>query len=190
MTTSFPRLLSTASNPTLLRTGSEHLTRSVSNSVTRLLSSSTQHHHNNTVRDQPQTPAPESLKQSEKEEEEEDDGDEIDLNKETGEVGGPKGPEPTSFNGSCGFGCFVRFSSCCILVLYCTVTPSFWPAAIWLALCHFHVVPFVQWLLLLLLVEFRRRRCRFRLASRYSNNFGLAWQVLVSCCNLLDCDGK
>lgn len=108
MTTSFPRLLSTASNPTLLRTGSEHLTRSVSNSVTRLLSSSsTQHHHNNTVRDQPQTPAPESLKQSEREEEEEeDDGDEIDLNKETGEVGGPKGPEPTRYgdwerNGRC-----------------------------------------------------------------------------------------
>ncbi|XP_058780660.1 uncharacterized protein LOC131654735 [Vicia villosa] len=108
MTTSFPRLLSTASNPTLLRTGSEHLTRSVSNSVTRLLfSSSSQPHTNTTVRDQPQTPAPESLKQSQKEqEEEEDDSDELDLNKETGEVGGPKGPEPTRYgdwerNGRC-----------------------------------------------------------------------------------------
>ncbi|CAK8568783.1 unnamed protein product [Lathyrus sativus] len=112
MTTSFPRLLSTASNPTLLRTGSEHLARSVSNSVTRLLSSSsTQHHNHNTVRDQPHTPTPESLKQSQKEqqqqeEQEVDDGDEIDLNKETGEVGGPKGPEPTRYgdwerNGRC-----------------------------------------------------------------------------------------
>ncbi|XP_058780648.1 uncharacterized protein LOC131654720 [Vicia villosa] len=112
MTTSFPRLLSTASNPALLRTGSEHLTRSVSNSVTRLLSStSTQHHNSNNnnsaVRDQPQTPTQESLKQSQKEpQEEEDDGDELDLNEETGEVGGPKGPEPTRYgdwerNGRC-----------------------------------------------------------------------------------------
>ncbi|KAL5074194.1 hypothetical protein RYX36_013178 [Vicia faba] len=107
-TTSFPRLLSTASNPALLRTGSEHLTRSVSNSVTRLLfSTSTQHHNPNTVRDQPQTPTPESVKQSQKEqEEEEEDGDELDLNKESGEVGGPKGPEPTRYgdwerNGRC-----------------------------------------------------------------------------------------
>jgi len=114
MTTSFPRLLSTAaSNPTLFHTGSNHLTRSVSNSVTRLLfsSSSTHHHDDTTVRDQTQTPKPEStqddVKQSQKEEEEEDDDDDdIDMNKETGEVGGPKGPEPTRYgdwerNGRC-----------------------------------------------------------------------------------------
>jgi len=112
MATSFPRLLSTtASNPTLFRTGSEHLTRSVSNSVTRLLfssSSSTQHHNDTTVRDQTQTSKPESQSQKEQEEEEEDDDDDddIDMNKETGEVGGPKGPEPTRYgdwerNGRC-----------------------------------------------------------------------------------------
>ncbi|KAL8095759.1 hypothetical protein AgCh_036942 [Apium graveolens] len=38
--------------------------------------------------------------------EDEDDGDELDINKETGEIGGPKGPEPTRFgdwekNGRC-----------------------------------------------------------------------------------------
>lgn len=120
MTTSFPRLLSTtASNPTLFRTGSEHLTRSVSNSVTRLLfssssSSSTQNHNE---KEQTQTPKPESLhdndKQSQKEEEEDDD-DDIDMNKETGEVGGPKGPEPTRYgdwerNGRCSDFWFIAY---------------------------------------------------------------------------------
>ncbi|XP_062120188.1 uncharacterized protein LOC133834553 [Humulus lupulus] len=37
---------------------------------------------------------------------EDDDGDELDLNEETGEIGGPKGPEPTRYgdwekNGRC-----------------------------------------------------------------------------------------
>ncbi|KAI3757715.1 hypothetical protein L6452_05258 [Arctium lappa] len=31
------------------------------------------------------------------EENDEDDGDEIDINEETGEVGGPRGPEPTRY---------------------------------------------------------------------------------------------
>ncbi|KAI3762513.1 hypothetical protein L1987_52943 [Smallanthus sonchifolius] len=40
------------------------------------------------------------------EENEEDDGDELDINKETGEIGGPHGPEPTRYgdwerNGRC-----------------------------------------------------------------------------------------
>ncbi|PNX64231.1 hypothetical protein L195_g053913 [Trifolium pratense] len=110
--TSFSRLLSTtASNPTLLRTGSQHLTPSLSNSLTRLLfsTSATQHHKENPVSEQSQ---PQSLhnenQQIQKEEQQEDydDGDEIDLNKETGEVGGPKGPEPTRYgdwerNGRC-----------------------------------------------------------------------------------------
>ncbi|XP_004501208.1 uncharacterized protein [Cicer arietinum] len=112
MTTSFPRLLSTASNPTLLRTRSEHLTRSLSNSATRLLFSTSTHPHNdNTVREQIQSPTPESLhdqnKQNQQEEvEEEEEDDDTDVNKETGEVGGPKGPEPTRYgdwerNGRC-----------------------------------------------------------------------------------------
>lgn len=121
MTTSFPRLLSTtASNPTLFRTGSDHLTRSVSNSVTRLLfsSSSSTHHHNE--KEQTQTPKPESLhdddkqSQKEEEEEEEDNDDDIDMNKETGEVGGPKGPEPTRYgdwerNGRCSDFWFIAY---------------------------------------------------------------------------------
>lgn len=119
MTTSFPRLLSTtAPNPTLFRTGSDHLTRSVSNSVTRLLfssSSSSTHHRNE--KEQTQTPKPESLhdddKQSQKEEEEDND-DDIDMNKETGEVGGPKGPEPTRYgdwerNGRCSDFWFIAY---------------------------------------------------------------------------------
>ncbi|WJX16552.1 hypothetical protein P8452_06563 [Trifolium repens] len=104
--TSFSRLLSTtASNPTLLRTGSQHLTRSVSNSLTHLLfsSSSTQHHHENPVREQSlhnENQQTQNKEHQQQEEEDDDDGDEIDLNKETGEVGGPKGPEPT--RGGCG----------------------------------------------------------------------------------------
>ncbi|GAA0176411.1 hypothetical protein LIER_29411 [Lithospermum erythrorhizon] len=44
-----------------------------------------------------------SLKENEKPD---DDGDELDLNKHTGEIGGPKGPEPTRYgdwekNGRC-----------------------------------------------------------------------------------------
>ncbi|KAK2446185.1 succinate dehydrogenase assembly factor 4, mitochondrial [Trifolium repens] len=110
MTTPFVRLLSTASNHSLLRTGSEqYLTRSVSNSVTRFLfSSSTHHHHNdNTVRDQTQTPKPQFLHDENKQEEDDDDDDDAsDVNKETGEIGGPKGPEPTRYgdwerNGRC-----------------------------------------------------------------------------------------
>ncbi|CAJ2643343.1 unnamed protein product [Trifolium pratense] len=112
MTTPFVRLVSTASNHSLLRTGSQqHLTRSVSNSLTRFLfSSSIQHHNDNTVKDQTQTPKPQSLhddynKQSQTEQQQEDD-DDSDVNKETGEVGGPKGPEPTRYgdwerNGRC-----------------------------------------------------------------------------------------
>jgi hypothetical protein len=106
--TSFSRLLSTtASNPTLLRTGSHHVTRSVSNSLTQLLFSSSS---SNPVSEQSQ---PQSLhnenqqtQNKEQQQEDDDDGDEIDLNKETGEVGGPKGPEPTRYgdwerNGRC-----------------------------------------------------------------------------------------
>ncbi|KAF7147528.1 hypothetical protein RHSIM_Rhsim03G0206100 [Rhododendron simsii] len=75
---------------------------SASNSLTRLFCSSTQH---------PQQPPPQDQQiesnklegeESETKEqvqngevENEDDGDELDLNKETGEIGGPRGPEPT-----------------------------------------------------------------------------------------------
>lgn len=48
----------------------------------------------------------ENVEKEKGEEEEDGDGDELDLNKETGEVGGPRGPEPTRYgdwekNGRC-----------------------------------------------------------------------------------------
>ncbi|TKY44648.1 Succinate dehydrogenase assembly factor 4 [Spatholobus suberectus] len=99
MTTSFPRSLSRVAHTAVQHTRSEQLTRFVSNSVTRLLcSSSTQPQHENPVREQAQAPQ-ESLhdesKQSHEPKENDEDGDSI--NKETGEVGGPKGPEPTRY---------------------------------------------------------------------------------------------
>ncbi|KAG5013443.1 hypothetical protein JHK82_025578 [Glycine max] len=103
MTTSFPRSLSCVVNTALRHT------KSVSNAVTRLLcSSSTQPQHENPVREQTQTPPQESLHDENKQryEPKEDDGDGDSINKETGEIGGPKGPEPTRYgdwerNGRC-----------------------------------------------------------------------------------------
>ncbi|CAL1391013.1 unnamed protein product [Linum trigynum] len=51
-------------------------------------------------------PEPESEKKAEEEGEEGGDGDELDLNEDTGEIGGPRGPEPTRYgdwerNGRC-----------------------------------------------------------------------------------------
>ncbi|GAU21230.1 hypothetical protein TSUD_11480 [Trifolium subterraneum] len=103
--TSFSRFLSTtASNPTLLRTGSQHL-----NSLTHLLFFSSSSSNPVSEQSQPQSLHNEIQQTPNKEEEQQeddDDGDEIDLNKETGEVGGPKGPEPTRYgdwerNGRC-----------------------------------------------------------------------------------------
>ncbi|RDX61712.1 Succinate dehydrogenase assembly factor 4, mitochondrial, partial [Mucuna pruriens] len=86
----------------------EQMTRLVSNSVTRLLcSSSTLSQHENPVREQAEA-TQESLndenKQSHEAKEDDEDGDRI--NEETGEIGGPKGPEPTRYgdwerNGRC-----------------------------------------------------------------------------------------
>lgn len=108
MTTPFPRSLSCVANTALHRTKSEQLTHFVSNTVTRLLCSSTQPQHENPLREQAQTPPQESLHDENKQryEPKEDDGDGDSINKEIGEIGGPKGPEPTRYgdwerNGRC-----------------------------------------------------------------------------------------
>ncbi|RYR05367.1 hypothetical protein Ahy_B06g085235 isoform C [Arachis hypogaea] len=104
-TSSLPRLLSTVPNPAPYLTRSEPLTRSISNSVSRLLCSySTQQPRENTVTEQEHAPSlshkEESMRTEEQEQEQEQQHDDDDedgelVNDETGEVGGPKGPEPT-----------------------------------------------------------------------------------------------
>lgn len=90
-------------------TKSEPLARSAINSVSRLLSSSTgqsqPQHENAEVKYAGNAKSDDES--SEKQAEDDDEGeDELDLNKETGEIGGPRGPEPTRFgdwerNGRC-----------------------------------------------------------------------------------------
>ncbi|KAF7816702.1 succinate dehydrogenase assembly factor 4, mitochondrial [Senna tora] len=114
MSTSLSRLLSSvtnlsAVNPALPCTRSLPLTRSASDSVTRFFCSSTQHslsHPDNSVKEQADAPKdnlPPADTQSQEDEADDDDGH---VNKETGEIGGPKGPEPTRYgdwerNGRC-----------------------------------------------------------------------------------------
>ncbi|BFG23523.1 hypothetical protein CerSpe_097970 [Prunus speciosa] len=103
------------SSTTVLSTPSraEPLTRAAINSVSRLLCSSatqSQSQHENPGKEQ-REPTEEKIESTENQAddgEEEDDDDEDDgyMNKETGEIGGPKGPEPTRFgdwerNGRC-----------------------------------------------------------------------------------------
>ncbi|BAU02850.1 hypothetical protein VIGAN_11244100 [Vigna angularis var. angularis] len=97
MASSFPRSLTSIANTALHHTRSEQLNGIVSNSVTRLLcTSSTQLQQENPVKKQAQSPQEslhDEIKQIHEQEEDNEDGDSI--NKETGEIGGPKGPEPT-----------------------------------------------------------------------------------------------
>ncbi|KAE9613043.1 hypothetical protein Lalb_Chr05g0213391 [Lupinus albus] len=93
MTTSLSRL---AYNPVLHRTISQPLTRSISNSVTRLFS--TQKDENPDTEHARESSLHNESKQGLQQDENNDDGDEDsddNVNIETGEVGGPKGPEPT-----------------------------------------------------------------------------------------------
>ncbi|KAJ0847121.1 putative succinate dehydrogenase assembly factor 4 [Helianthus annuus] len=78
-----------------------------STTSTRSISNSTEsaHNHQHSPINQQET-VNEQDKVIKSEEIEEDDGDELDINEETGEIGGPKGPEPTRFgdwerNGRC-----------------------------------------------------------------------------------------
>lgn len=66
------------------------------------------HHHDKQISGDGEKIVDEKANDSDDEidEEEDDDGDSLDINKETGEIGGPKGPEPTRFgdwekNGRC-----------------------------------------------------------------------------------------
>ncbi|GMJ14966.1 hypothetical protein HRI_005165800 [Hibiscus trionum] len=89
---------------------SDSVTRSVSNSATRFVSSSAQEsqlNHGEKADEEDRDAVKGNLESKNKEEEEEESGDGEDrVNKETGEVGGPKGPEPTRYgdwerNGRC-----------------------------------------------------------------------------------------
>ncbi|XP_024171857.1 succinate dehydrogenase assembly factor 4, mitochondrial-like [Rosa chinensis] len=71
-------------------TKAEPLACSAINSVSRLLSSST-------GQSQPERENAEVKYDGKSEKPTEDGEDELDLNKETGEIGGPKGPEPTRY---------------------------------------------------------------------------------------------
>ncbi|XP_050387178.1 uncharacterized protein LOC126803412 [Argentina anserina] len=90
-------------------TKSEPLTRLAVNSVSRFLSSSAGESQPGRVNAEVKHAGKAEVndeKSEERAEDGEDDGDELDLNKETGEIGGPKGPEPTRFgdwekNGRC-----------------------------------------------------------------------------------------
>ncbi|KAL6972078.1 hypothetical protein U1Q18_031761 [Sarracenia purpurea var. burkii] len=99
---SIPRLgiLSAISEPACL-SGSNSATAS------RLICSSTQHRSQQQDQENPnKVEGDESEIKNKNQNEEEDEGDGVDMNKETGEIGGPRGPEPTRYgdwerNGRC-----------------------------------------------------------------------------------------
>ncbi|KAM1029673.1 hypothetical protein EV1_041737 [Malus domestica] len=102
------RLFSSKTIPTIC--AAEPLTRAGVNSVSRVLCSSasqSQTQHEKPSKEQGE-PIVEKLENQAEEEEEDDDDDNDDgfVNKKTGEIGGPRGPEPTRFgdwerNGRC-----------------------------------------------------------------------------------------
>ncbi|WCJ36826.1 Succinate dehydrogenase assembly factor 4 mitochondrial [Euphorbia peplus] len=90
--------------------GSEPVARSVCSSLSRLMSSSSipplvtlskkEGEEKDPIKQNPE------IKNGQDKEEEEDDDDDGDVNKDTGEIGGPRGPEPTRYgdwerNGRC-----------------------------------------------------------------------------------------
>ncbi|KAA8540503.1 hypothetical protein F0562_024578 [Nyssa sinensis] len=91
---------------------SEVVTLSGSNTTSRLICSSA-HHHQQQYQENPNKQGESSENkekiQNEKDDDDrddEDEGDDVDINKETGEIGGPRGPEPTRYgdwerNGRC-----------------------------------------------------------------------------------------
>ncbi|XP_047342223.1 succinate dehydrogenase assembly factor 4, mitochondrial [Impatiens glandulifera] len=77
---------------------------SPSDTVKRLFSSLDQHQHQH--QDEEKSNQVGEKSEAEEEKTENDEGDEIDMNEETGEIGGPRGLEPTRFgdwerNGRC-----------------------------------------------------------------------------------------
>ncbi|KAJ4705986.1 succinate dehydrogenase assembly factor 4, mitochondrial-like [Melia azedarach] len=86
-------------------TRSESVTAFVSNpEVSRLMCSSTQQPQEKSIEEREEDTVKSGNEETENQEDEEDDDDHV--NKETGEVGGPRGPEPTRYgdwerNGRC-----------------------------------------------------------------------------------------
>ena len=101
--------ISDLSTPKLILpcTRSEPLTSSITNSVSRLVCSSAQQPEENVNKERRES-FEKDLENEKKEivEDGEGEDEELDVNKETGEVGGPRGPEPTRYgdwerNGRC-----------------------------------------------------------------------------------------
>ncbi|XP_028797651.1 succinate dehydrogenase assembly factor 4, mitochondrial [Neltuma alba] len=116
MSTSLSRLLISvtnfsAANHALNCTNAQPLACSASASVTRFICSTTRHfqsQQDNSVKEQTKALQENRTTDNTQGQEEQDSGDDDDVhvNEETGEVGGPKGPEPTRYgdwerNGRC-----------------------------------------------------------------------------------------
>ncbi|GKC14344.1 succinate dehydrogenase assembly factor 4, mitochondrial [Tanacetum coccineum] len=98
------RLMTSPPPPALIST----VRSSLSTSITRLISTSpeTLPNINNQNEQDPIKQTQNHENENEQEEEDDLEGDEPDMNKDTGEIGGPKGPEPTRYgdwerNGRC-----------------------------------------------------------------------------------------
>lgn len=118
MSTSLSRLLTSVTNLSaadhaLHCTKAQPLACSASASVTRFICSTTQHfqsQQDNSVKEQAKSfqenHTTDDTPGQEEKEQDGDDNDGVNVNEETGEIGGPKGPEPTRYgdwerNGRC-----------------------------------------------------------------------------------------
>lgn len=118
MSTSLNRLLTSVTNLSaadhaLHCTKAQPLAFSASASVTRFICSTTQHfqsQQDNSVKEQAKSfqenHTNDDTPGQEEKEQDGDDNDGVNVNEETGEIGGPKGPEPTRYgdwerNGRC-----------------------------------------------------------------------------------------
>lgn len=118
MSTSLSRLLTSVTNLSaadhaLHCTKAQPLACSASASVTRFICSTTQHfqsQQDNSVKEQAkafqENHTTDDTPGQEEKEQDGDDNDGVNVNEETGEIGGPKGPEPTRYgdwerNGRC-----------------------------------------------------------------------------------------
>ncbi|KAM6591819.1 hypothetical protein CsatA_014424 [Cannabis sativa] len=102
MAKNLSRIFSSISNLSTPKLISSFARSDPPNPASRLICSSAQKSVNNEKKDLEN----DGKNEVDKDSDEEDDGDEVDLNTETGEIGGPRGPEPTRYgdwekNGRC-----------------------------------------------------------------------------------------